>query len=195
MSVTNRRVVEDDGADFYPTPAWATEALVANEKFEGVILEPACGDGSMAEVLKSSGYDLVCSDLHDHGYGLTGLNFLDTQAKYPNVITNPPYNIADDFAQKALEVAEKKVAFLVRLAYMEGQERHRALFSKHPPTRVYVFSERITFYKKGAEKKGNGTTAYCWVVWDKEDLSGKTELRWLAPIYKPKNTSARKKKS
>jgi hypothetical protein len=31
-----KRVADLDGADFYPTPAWATQALIANEKFEGV---------------------------------------------------------------------------------------------------------------------------------------------------------------
>jgi hypothetical protein len=38
---------------------------------------------------------------------------------------------------------------------------------KVPPARVGVFSERITFYPKGIEVKGSGTTVYAWFVWDK----------------------------
>ena len=51
------------------------------------------------------------------------------------------------------------------------------------PARVWVFSERITFYPKGAKIRGTGTTAYAWFVWDK-DASGSTELKWFRPGYK-----------
>jgi hypothetical protein len=188
--VTNTRVVDTDGDDFYPTPAWATHALMLNEKFEGSIWEPACGDGEMAEVIKlyTPGQNIFCTDLYDHGYGAAGTEFISSASRKDiqinNIITNPPYNIANDFVAKALEVADKKVAMLLRLAYLEGQERYDTLYSVTPPTRVWVFSERITFYKKGATKKGSGTTAYGWFVWDKEDSSKKTELKWLPPIYK-----------
>ncbi len=50
-------------------------------------------------------------------------------------------------------------------------------------SRVWVFSERITFYPVGVEVKGTGTTAYAWFVWDK-DAPSQTELRWLEPGYK-----------
>jgi hypothetical protein len=46
-----------------------------------------------------------------------------------------------------------------------------------------VFSERITFYPKGAERKGTVTTAFAWFVWDKDASSG-TELKWLKPGYR-----------
>lgn len=190
---TNRRVVTAEQVDIYATPAWATHALMKNEKFEGSICEPACGDGAMCEVLLQYNKDVIASDLFDHGYGYTGEDFLDLSpdTQYDNVITNPPYNIADKFVLKALQTAKKKTAMLVRLAYLEGQTRFKTIYNVNPPSRVWVFSERITFYKKGAKVKGSGTTAYCWAVWDSEDTSGKTELKWLAPIYKP-NTKLRK---
>jgi hypothetical protein len=187
--VTNTRVVDAEGDDFYPTPAWATHALMLNEKFEGLIWEPACGDGAMSKVIKKYNENVLSTDLNNQGYGTYGYNFIDLPDEFKddrsdNIITNPPYNIANDFVKKALEVADKKVAMLLRLAYLEGQERYDTLYSVQPPTRVWVFSERITFYKKGATKKGSGTTAYGWFVWDRQDSSSKTELRWLPPIYK-----------
>jgi hypothetical protein len=43
---TIKRVADLDGPDFYPTPAWATRALIDNERFHGEVWECACGDGA-----------------------------------------------------------------------------------------------------------------------------------------------------
>ena len=48
---TTKRSADLDGVDFYPTPGWATFALIENEQFRGQIWECACGDGAMSEVL------------------------------------------------------------------------------------------------------------------------------------------------
>jgi hypothetical protein len=41
-------------------------------------------------------------------------------------------------------------------------------------------------YKKYAEdKSGSGTTAYAWVVWEAPH-DKQTELKWIAPGFKPK---------
>ena len=45
---TVKRFADLDGPDFFPTPAWATYALIDNEKFKGDIWECACGDGAMS---------------------------------------------------------------------------------------------------------------------------------------------------
>jgi hypothetical protein len=72
---------------------------------------------------------------------------------------------------------------LLRLAFLEGANRANTIFARIPPARVWVFSERITFYPKGVDPKGSGTTAYAWFVWDK-DATGSTELKWFKPGYK-----------
>lgn len=48
---TMKRFADLDGPDFFPTPAWATYALIDNEKFVGDIWESACGNGAMSAVL------------------------------------------------------------------------------------------------------------------------------------------------
>ena len=184
---TLKRFADLDGPDFFPTPAWAVRALMENENFEGDIWEPACGDGSMARVLESKGNKVVASDLYDRGYGEIGHNFLTTDRYADNIITNPPYNAAEGFLKVGLAQARNKCALLLRLAFLEGGNRYRTIFSKHPPSRVWIFSERITFYPAGAIKKGTGTTAYAWFVWDKGAMSQKSELKWFAPIYKSKS--------
>ena len=182
---TTKRFADIDGPDFYPTPAWATHALLDNEKFSGDIWECACGDGSMSEVLMTTGNKVWSSDLFDRGYGESGVDFLTSQIRSDNIITNPPYNAAKKFVEAGIPLVKNKFALLLRLAFLEGADRARTIFSDCPPSRVWVFSERITFYPAGAERKGSGTTAYAWFVWDK-NASDRTELKWLAPGYKAK---------
>jgi len=182
---TTKRFADLNGPDYFPTPAWATHALIENEQFIGDIWECACGDGSMSEILKQSGNEVTSSDLVDRGYGEVGVDFLHSNRRASNVVTNPPYNAAEGFVQAGLRAADKKFALLLRLAFLEGKNRQHTIFNSTPPSRVWVFSERITFYPAGAVKKGSGTTAYAWFVWDK-DSSDKSELRWLPTGYKAK---------
>ncbi|PDT29660.1 hypothetical protein CO660_12215 [Rhizobium sp. L9] len=180
---TLKRFADLDGPDFFPTPAWATHALMDNEKFDGNVWEPACGDGSMSEVIRSYGNDVNASDLFDRGYGEAGIDFLATERIADNIITNPPYNAAEGFIAAGLQKSRHKFALLLRLAFLEGANRQRTIFNVTPPTRVWIFSERITFYPAGSVKKGSGTTAYAWFVWDRSHV-GSTELKWLPLGYK-----------
>ncbi len=180
---TAKRRADLDGPDFFPTPAWATRALVANEPFEGTIWECACGDGAMAREFEAAGLKVRATDLYTRGHGEAGVDFLKATRRADNIVTNPPYNVAEAFVAQGLKLARKKLALLLRLAFLEGANRAETIFLKHPPSRVWVFSERITFYMKGAERGGSGTTAYAWFVWDKDAAPG-TELRWFKPGYK-----------
>jgi len=184
---TVKRFADLDGPDFYPTPAWATHALIDNEKFQGDIWESACGNGAMSDVLVNASGPVRSSDLYDRGFGEAGVDFLSTTERAANIVTNPPYNAAEGFVKTCLASANHKFALLLRLAFLEGANRQRTIFSITPPSRVWVFSERITFYPAGAERKGSGTTAYAWFVWDKE-ASG-TEIKWFEPGYKARYAS------
>lgn len=179
---TTKRSADLDGPDFYPTPAWATHALIDNEKFVGDIWECACGDGAMSNVLSGATQSVISSDLYDRGYGEIGVDFIGSGRRADNIITNPPYNCAEAFVATGAQQASRKFALLLRLAFLEGANRANTIFGRIPPARVWVFSERITFYPKGVDIKGSGTTAYAWFVWDK-DASG-TELKWFKPGYK-----------
>ena len=41
--------------DFYPTPPEATQLLLDNESFDGLVWECACGNGAMAKTLEEMG--------------------------------------------------------------------------------------------------------------------------------------------
>jgi hypothetical protein len=180
---TMKRFADLNGPDFFVTPPWATFALIDNEKMQGDIWECACGDGAMSRVLEQTGQPVYSSDLYQRGYGDAGHDFLKPTRSADNIITNPPYNCAEGFVTSGVKHAHRKFALLLRLAFLEGANRANTIFAHSPPARVWVFSERITFYPTGVEVKGTGTTAYAWFVWDK-DAPSTTELRWFKPGYR-----------
>jgi hypothetical protein len=180
---TAKRSADLSGPDFFPTPRWATFALIDNEPFDGEIWDPACGDGAMSRVLAETGNPVVSSDLYDRGFGKSGRDFLSADRTVANIVTNPPYNCAEGFVHQGLRLATRKFAMLLRLAFLEGANRADTIFARVPPARLWVFSERITFYMHGARRSGGGTTAYAWFVWDKQAAPG-TQLHWLKPGYK-----------
>jgi hypothetical protein len=139
----------------------------------------------MTEALGRTGMRIISSDLYDRGFGEPGHDFLTSNRRAANIITNPPYHSAEGFVAQCLKLAEDKFALLLRLSFLEGANRPRTIFHEHPPARVWVFSERITFYPKGAKMAASGTTAYAWFVWDMA-RSGPTELKWFKPGYKAK---------
>lgn len=183
LKPTLKRFADLDGPDYFPTPKWATHALIDNEQFDGDIWECACGDGAMSKVLETTGNPVYSSDLYNRPYGDAGVDFLTADRRASNIVTNPPYNSAEGFVSAGLEKSDRKLALLLRLAFLEGGNRNRTIFSVKPPARVWVFSERITFYPAGVQTAGSGTTAYAWFVWDKAS-AGSTELRWLPLGYK-----------
>ena len=184
---TAKRFADLNGPDFFPTPKWATHALIDNERFDGDIWESACGNGAMSDVLDLTGRHVISTDLYKRGYGEPDVDFLTAVRRADNIVTNPPYNAAEGFVRSGVELAGRKFALLLRLAFLEGANRANTIFSETPPSRVWVFSERITFYPAGAVQQGSGTTAYAWFVWDKDASSG-TELKWFKPGYKARFT-------
>jgi hypothetical protein len=168
--------------DFYATPRSAIEQLLQVEKFEGAIWEPACGDGAIVRVLQDAGYRVHASDLVDRGLqeARTGIDFLmEHVAMAPNVVTNPPFTLATDFARKALDLSTGKVAMLLKIGFLEGPTRtdiHQFLAA------VWVIRRRVTFLKNGqafARSNGKGGIhTYAWFVWDKKHF-GPPRLGWL----------------
>ena len=90
--------------DFYPTPPEATELLLTVEKFKGDIWECASGNGAISKCLQKANYNVISTDLNDYGYGETGRDFLqETKSLADNIVTNPPFKLAESFIQKCIE--------------------------------------------------------------------------------------------
>ena len=181
---TTKRSADLDGLDFYPTPAWT----MRSSKMSGLRATSGnvpAGTALWRKCLAGPGCGSLALTCNDRGFGEPGHDFLTSSRRVANIITNPPFHSAEGFVAQCVKLAEVRFALLLRLAFLEGANRTRTVFHKHPPARVWVFSERITFYPKGAKMAGSGTTAYAWFVWDKT-CNGPTELRWFNPGYKAK---------
>lgn len=154
--------------DFYPTHPGATRALLAVEKFDGAIWEPACGAGDMSRVLEAAGYEVVSTDLIDRGYGDAPRDFLcEWNPLAPNVVSNPPFREAQMFVDRALQLTTGKVAMFLRLAFLEGIERG-GWFPNTPLARVWVMSRRVPMQRGRLQEAGDGhgVIAFAWFVWD-----------------------------
>lgn len=171
--------------EFYPTPPEATRALLAAERFNGSIWEPACGQGHIAKVLTDHGHKVVATDLIDYGFGQHGRDFLmEKEPLARNIITNPPYGrgLADAFCLHALELTAKtggKVAMLVAVQSLCHPTR-TPFFETHPPAIIYAVDD-CTCYPYGDPRKATRSILqqrYCWLVWH-TDYRGSTLFKWL----------------
>ena len=186
-----KRLEPRDSLDYFPTPPWATRALFEHVLFRQYgevklsdmsVLEPACGAGHMSEILKQYFSVVVSADIEDYGYPCLKMDYLKSNIGEHNwVITNPPFTKAAEFIERALVTTNVGVAMLTRLAFLEGKGRYESLYSKTPPTKVAVFTERVPFQKGKLDKNASSAMATCWLVWEHEHQSNTTELLWIPP--------------
>jgi hypothetical protein len=191
-AVMAQRTEAKDSPDDFPTPPWATRALIEHvlnvfdPLSQKTCLEPACGAGHMAQPLKEYFSEVLCSDAHNYGYGQVR-DFLDCPYG-PNsvdwVITNPPFRLAEEFVIQALNVAKEGVAILARTVFIESVGRYRNLFERIPPALFAQFCERVPMVKGRLDRKATTATGYAWLVWDKKTLNTIPRLVWIPPCRK-----------
>lgn len=166
--------------DYYATAPEATRLLLKAEKFHTKVLEPCCGGGSISQVLADKSYDVISTDLHDYGYGKSGVDFLDVDNPIINelkgkvdIVTNIPYTHTIPMLMRALDVCKNKVAMLFPVIYITK-------FYFCPPTKLYLFTRRITIAMNGefARYAGGNMIQYGWFVWYK-GCKEDTTIRFL----------------
>lgn len=180
-----------DSLDDFPTPPWATRALIEHaitrpdRLSEMTCLEPACNRGFMSMVLEEYFGEVRSSDVYAYGYGEVR-DFLEIPYETASVdwmITNPPFKLGEEFIQKGLNVTRRGVAVLTRTTFIESVGRYQRLFSKFPPTKFAQFTERVPMVKGRLDKKASTATGYCWLVWEKDSRT-KSQLHWIPPCRK-----------
>jgi hypothetical protein len=99
------------------------------------------------------------------------------------VITNPPFNLAEEFINRSMKIARLGVAMLTRTVFIESVGRYEHLFKDNPPWRVAQFAERVPMVEGRLDREASTATAYAWLVWEK-DQRGPCELVWIPPCRK-----------
>jgi methylase of polypeptide subunit release factors len=189
-AVMSQRKEPTDSLDHFPTPPWATRALIEHiigrNNLAGMhCLEPACGEGHMAKVLKDYFGSVFASDVHPYGYGSVDDFLFFNPDQYADwIITNPPFVLGREFAIRATKLARHGTALLVRTAFMESVDRYNGLFLGNPPSIVAQFVERVPMVKGRLDKTASTATSYAWLVWLSSQAWEGTRLRWIPPCRK-----------
>jgi hypothetical protein len=145
-------------------------------------VEPACGEGHMAQALAEYFGDVLASDIIDYRYAALR-DFLaepyEAQS-YDYVITNPPFRLAEQFIKEALRVARVGASMLCRSQFVEGIGRHERLFSKTPPLLIAQFAERVPMVAGRLDPASKTATSYSWFHWKCGVLEA-PKIVWISP--------------
>lgn len=153
--------------ELYPTPPEFTQALLDNWWLPRNVWEPAAGNGDMVAVLRAAGHEVVATDL------TTGQDFFRTETP-PNIeaiVTNPPFSISLEWAERAVRLAPV-TALLLPLYALGGRDRAERLWRDTPPAAVVVCPWRM--------RHATGTSHFnhMWAIWDNTTMQDHTEIIW-----------------
>lgn len=186
LGASNHTDKEREPNDFYATDPIAIDKLVGSIGFiTSVVWECACGTGCFSERIKQYCHGVVSTDVIDRGYGKVQ-DFLlakEMPSGCSCIITNPPYKLATEFILHALSLLPDggRCIMFLKTTFLEGEKRHRLLFSKYPPQRILQFSKRV-LCAKNAEfqkmRKVGSAVSYAWFVWEK-GYKGETTITWI----------------
>ncbi len=118
------------------------------------LCDPHAGSGVWLDSFLERGYDHLGIDIDPtaeafgkHKTKMFRRNFVNPWScgAQPHwLLGNPPFADAERQVRHALDIATVGVGFLLRLAFLSSQQR-LPLFRAHPPTHIWVLSERPSF--------------------------------------------------
>jgi hypothetical protein len=191
MSVRHSQYARDP-LNWYVEPDWCIDALLDALPDISVLHDPCAGIGTVVDRALARRLTAAGADIVDRANGRFPVrDFLADAATYPNIVSNPPYlkgKAGLALVEHALQhvVLGGRVALLVPLNFFASRCRHRIftgpeceliLFlsrrpSMPPGEQLHVFGESI---------RGNGSTDYAWVVFQRGRNGGPTHARWAPP--------------
>lgn len=185
MSSTNRSNARKEHiADYYITPTkdivnflgHLDNAVTLDFSDENqIVLDPCAGGDenhqmsypfAMKEYYKIPNTYLRTIDIREDSLADTKGDYLEMQLDYKPycIITNPPFNLALQFIQKALNDVRDGgyVIMLLRLNFLETKAR-KIFFDNYMPEYIFVHHKRMSFIEGG----GTDSVAYAHYVWRK----------------------------
>lgn len=182
MSSTNRSNARKEHiADYYRTPIADIEKFlseldnVVTIDMDRCTLDPASGGDlknpmsypvALHNYYRVSLENIRTIDIREDSLAERKCDYLSIKLDYKPyvIITNPPFNHALEFIQKALNDVEENgyVIMLLRLNFLETKTR-KAFFDKYMPEYIFVHHKRMSFI----EGSGTDSVAYAHYVWRK----------------------------
>jgi hypothetical protein len=197
--------------DWYVEPPRAVEQFFHGMARAGVsfdddlIWDGCCGGGTVLEVARRYGHEVFGSDReHRRGHRFPFLqhNILKlgqtpeairaamARGRRLSYVSNPPYGYVKDIAEHIMRhVIEtfpvRRAAFLVPIAFLASEGRHRLFTRDIIPSHVCVHSQRVTCppgdrIDQMADPFEGGMADYVWIVFTRPHR-WRTQLVWLPP--------------
>lgn len=194
MSSTNRGIIRN-AFDYYVTPQKCIRNFLDHfqDKLKDInfFYDPCAGGDennkmSFPEVLKEyfSQAVVITSDIRSDSLAKNKLNFLTENLltdHYNNLVimSNPPFDLAEKFIEKALSLKPKYVIFLLRLSFFATDKR-KEFFQNNMPEYCYILANRPSFIPqditfetidgqtKTIRKGSKDSSEYALFVWSKD---------------------------
>lgn len=199
MGASNHTNEEREKNEFYSTDPLFINHLLEKESWlknsELKVLEPSAGNGTLVDRFyeltgnKMDAYDLISQrdDIIEQDYFNR-----DFSNQYDVILTNPPY-LKDttktttglaEFILKALKEIKNDgwVIMFLKTLHLESKVRYEKIFKNHPPTKLYIYADRISCYKGGDFSKPQGAISYSIFMWHKDEngeFDKNTKLDWI----------------
>ena len=178
-------IFEREEHSHYVENPWCSRALFRDVPFFGLVHDPACGFGNIVMAARTAGLEASGADIVDRGFEGTRMrDFLRDPRRYPNIVSNPPYEIIAAFGPHAVAASFDRTALLFPTARLHAAGagwlrglplRHVSLLSPRPslpPGDVYR-----AYLAKGREPSG-GRVDFAWLIF-KRGFRGSPTIGWL----------------
>jgi hypothetical protein len=180
----------------YVEPLWTSARLIEVDDFgppRSLIYDPSCGWGRILRSAIDAGYRAAGSDivdrLHRRQLGLVTTRFYKadflnggppTRAPIMSIICNPPFESIPEFCERALQLAEYKVAMMCLLRRLPAARWLRSM----PLETIYLITPRPSMppgsWIAAGNEPGGGTQDFVWLVFNKlRSPRSAPVTRWL----------------
>ena len=165
MSSTGRGTIRKVN-DHYDTPSHTIRSLLNIYRIRYPVLEPCAGNLAIVNMLNPDVETVYSIDIDDQSPAKMHCDYLKYQIglSVNTIITNPPFNLAQEIIEKALkDVAEGgEVIMLLRLNFL-GSQKRKPFWDSAPLKHIYVLSKRPSFTKDGK----TDSIEYMWCVFER----------------------------
>ena len=163
MSSTKRGSARSD-LDHYDTPKYTIQSLLDVHSIRYPVLEPCAGNLAISNMLTEG--VVYTNDINELSPAKRNVDYLDKTGfrffGYKTIITNPPFNIAQQIIERALEDVHEggEVIMLLRLNFL-GANIRKQFWQDVPLKHIYVLSKRPRFHGSG------DSVEYAWFIFER----------------------------
>lgn len=167
-----------DAVNLFPTAPWGGRAvgeiIRQLDPRARTAWECACGPGMLAHGLQDYFEAVYLSDFVQYGahrifdFVRDGEDQVPFEADW--IVTNPPFDLGEEFVELAFARARRGVAMLCRLGFLEGRKRWRLLYRNCRYYAVAPFSERLPLVMGCWDPEAASAAAYAWFIWLKPSV-------------------------